>query len=328
MAKVFITDYVFENQEPEKAVLAEIGAEVRAMQCKSSQEVIDNAKDADALLNCFLPGIDGRVMDAIPNLKVIVRYGIGVNTIDIDAATARGIPVANVPDYCLDEVSDHAVGMMLSLIRVIPLSHKKITLDHDYGVGYIKPVLPLRGAKVSVLGFGRIGKLIAARLNPFGCEIQFYDPFIPADVQLDGFSAKKVSLDEAYESSDVIILQAPSTKENMHMLNRSAFAQMKRKPYIINCARGELIDEAALVEALGAGTISGAALDVLESMPPVQPGNPLLRFDNVVLTPHSAWISAKSRGELQRLAAMEVARVLKGGEVKSLINPDYVKNRK
>jgi D-3-phosphoglycerate dehydrogenase len=326
MYKVYITDYIFENFNPEKASLSDVDCELIPLQCKEASELIAQAKDADALLNCYMPGVDGTVMDAMPNLKVIVRYGIGYNTIDVDAATARGIQVANVPDYCLDEVSDHAVALALALVRKIALSHSRIIQQKDYGIGYLKPVLPLRGARAAILGFGRIGKLIAAKLHPFGCDILFYDPFIQNDVTLEGFAARKVTLDEALAEADLIILQAPATEENRHMLNGEAFAKMKRKPYIINCARGELIDEAALVKALEAGTVFGAGLDVLESMPPVKEDNPLLKFENVILTPHSAWVSANSLGELQRLAALEAARVLKGGVVKSLLNPDYAKN--
>jgi D-3-phosphoglycerate dehydrogenase len=328
MYKVYTTDYVFENFDPEKESLKDVDCELIPLQCKTAAEVAAQAKDCDALLNCYLPGIDASVMDAMPNLKVIVRYGIGFNTIDLDAATARGIQVANVPDYCLDEVSDHAVAITLSLVRKVTMSSNKIMREGDYSIGYLKSMLPLRGTKVSILGFGRIGKLIASKLHPFGVEAFFYDPFIPEDVQLEGFTVRKITLDEAYAESDIIILQAPVTKENNHMLNAEAFAKMKRKPYVINCARGELVDEAALVDALTAGKISGAGLDVVESMPPVKQDNPLLKFDNVILTPHSGWISAKSLGELQRLAALEVARVLKGGVVKSLLNPDYVKNKK
>jgi D-3-phosphoglycerate dehydrogenase len=326
MYKVYVTDYVFENFNPEKNSLQDVDCELIPLQCKSAAELIDKAKDADALLNCYMGGIDASVMDAMPNLKVIVRYGIGYNTIDITAATERGIQVANVPDYCLDEVSDHAVAVALSLVRKVTMSHNRIKNEKDYGIGYLKPVLPLRGSKLAILGFGRIGKLIAAKMHPFGCTILFYDPFIPADIQMEGFSAHKVSLDEAYAEADIIILQAPATSENYHMLNAETFAKMRRKPYIVNCARGELIDEKALATALEKGQIAGAGLDVLESMPPVSPDNPLLKFDNVILTPHSAWISANSLAELQRLAALEVGRALKGGVVKSLLNPDYVKH--
>jgi D-3-phosphoglycerate dehydrogenase len=328
MYKVYITDYIFENFNPEKSSLQDVDCELIPLQCKTAAELIAQAKDADALLNCYLGGIDAQVMDAMPNLKVIVRYGIGFNTIDINAAAERGIQVANVPDYCLDEVSDHAVALALALIRKITLSHNRIKGEQDYGIGYLKPVLPLRGAKLAIFGFGRIGKLIAAKMHPFGCAILFCDPFIPADVQMEGFSARKVSPDEVYAEADIIVLQAPATSENYHLLDAGAFAKMRRKPYIVNCARGELIDEKALADALQTGQIAGAGLDVLESMPPVSPDNPLLKFDNVILTPHSAWVSANSLGELQRLAALEVARALKGGVVKSLLNPDYVKHLK
>ena len=320
-----MTDYVFENFNPEMEVLGDIDCELIPYQCKTAAELAEKANDADALLNTYLSGIDGDVLDAMPHLKVIVRYGIGYNTIDIDAASARGIQVANVPDYCLDEVSDHAVAMTLGLVRKITLSDNRVR-GGDYSLAYLNPVLPLRGAKTGIIGFGRIGKLIAAKLSVFGCQVIYYDPFVKSGNDCDS-AAESVSLDDLYADSDVILVQAPATDETYHILDKAAFAKMKRKPYVINCARGELVDENALVNALKVGTISGAGLDVVESMPPVQKDNPLLGFDNVILTPHSAWVSRNSYVELQRLAAMEVARVLKGGVVKSLLNPDYISER-
>jgi D-3-phosphoglycerate dehydrogenase len=325
MYKIYVSDHIFENFNQEREALKDIDCEIIPLQCKTTEELKLQAKDADALLNTYLPGINGEVMDAMPNLKVIVRYGIGYNTIDVGAASVRGIQVANVPDYCLDEVSDHAVALMLDVVRKTTMSNNRIKKDGDYSLGYLKPILPLKDAKVGIIGFGRIGVLIAQKLFAFGCNIRFYDPYVPGDRQFENFTAYKASLDKIYENSDIIMLQAPATKENYHMLDSGSFNKMKRRPYIVNCARGELINEEALIHALKIGQILGAGLDVLESIPPVSLENELLQFENVVLTPHSAWVSAASSAKLQYLAAMEVARVLKGGVVKSLINPEYIK---
>ncbi|MDD5603126.1 MAG: C-terminal binding protein [Eubacteriales bacterium] len=325
MYKVYITDTIFENMEPETEILAEIGAEVISLNCTNAAELKEKAKDADALLNTYLPGIDGYIMDSMKNLKVIVRYGIGINTIDIGAATKRGIQVANVPDYCLHEVSDHAVALALDLVRKITMSNTRIKKNQDYSLAYLKPIRGMQRAIVTIIGFGRIGKLIATKLAGFGCSIHFYDPFLEKDYCNDGLLVRKSNFNETIENSDIIIIQAPSTKDNYHMLDAKAFSRMKKKPYIINTARGELIDRKALVEALKQGSISGAALDVVENMPPVKADDELLRFDNVILTPHSAWFSENALTQLQRLAAAEVLRALKGEWVRSLINPEVKK---
>ncbi len=183
----------------------------------------------------------------------------------------------------------------------------------------------MKGAEVTIVGFGRIGKLIAKKLSVFGCKLNLYDPYIDDDYSCEGIDVHKVSLQEAFDVSDVIILQAPATKENYHLLDEKAFGAMKKKPYIINAARGEFIDNHALIKALKEGRISGAALDVVEGMPPVDAWEDLLKSEYVILTPHSAWLSKNSLRQLQRLAASEVARVLKGEPVKSLINPEVTK---
>ena len=330
MFKVYVTDSTFDNYNSELDVLGDMDCRLIPCQFQSADELAEAATDADALLTTHLPGIDGRVMDAMPNLKVIVRYGVGYNTIDIDAATKRGIQVANVPDYCIDEVSDHVLAMILCLNRKIALSNNRVNRG-DYGIDFKNPIFPLRGAKAGIVGFGRIGKQIAEKLAVFGCILCFFDPYVESidnnTVAGAGnrFAAEKVTFDSLCSDCDIIILQTPATNENYHMLDAAAFSKMKRKPYVINCARGELIDEEALVDALKAGVVSGAGLDVVESMPPVRADNPLLGFENVLLTPHTAWFSNSSYAKLQRLAAMEVARVLQGGAAKSLLNPAVLK---
>lgn len=328
MYKVYVTDHVFENLEPEKEILSEVGAELISLECKDSSELKVKAKDADALLTTYISSINNEVMNSMENLKVIVRYGIGYNTIDLDAATKRGIQVANVPDYCLHEVSDHAVTLTLDIVRKVTMSNNRIKQKGEYELGYLKPVISMQDAKISVIGFGRIGRLIAGKMAGFGSRINFYDPFVNEEkvriaVGLDNKNifAEKVTFEEAMETSDIIILQAPSTKENYHMMDNKAFGMMKKKPYVVNTARGELICNESLVNALKGSKISGAALDVAEGMPPVNMNDELLGFENVILTPHSAWFSVRALEQLQRLAATEVLRVLKGGWVKSLVNP-------
>ena len=323
MYKVYISDYVFADLEPEKEVLGGI-AEVVPLQCKTPDELIARAGDADALLNTYLDGIDGKVMDAMKNLKVIVRYGIGVNTIDVDAATARGIKVANVPEYCIDAVSDHALALTLDCVRKTTLSTNRIRKG-EYTLSYVNPIKPLRGAYAGILGFGRIGKAIAGKLSGFGCDIHFFDPFIPGDLEINGINFKKASLEEICSNAEIIIVQAPLTKENIHLLGKKQFELMTKKPVIVNTARGELVDTEALTDALEKGVVSAAGLDVWEGNPPLDAAEKLKKFENVILTPHSAWVSGNSLRQLQYFAAQEAKRVLSGKPLKHIVNPEVLK---
>ncbi len=320
--KVVVTDYVFSNLDPEKEVLSPVGAEVVAGQSKTPEEVIELVKGADAVLNTYYGPIDGAVMDAMPDCRIIVRYGIGVDTIDIAAATQRGIMVANVPDYCIDEVSDHALAMMLTLLRKLPVGDKAIRND-NWKLGVLKPMRRINTLTVGIIGMGRIGKAITSKVAAFGPKIVFFDPYFKGEI-----AAKQVDLPTLLKTSDAIIVQAPATPETKHILNAEAFAMMESKPVIINCARGELIETEALIEALEKGLISGAGLDVIENAPPFPTDSPLFKFDNVILAPHSAWFSEEALQSLQFLAAQEVARALTGECPKALLNPDALKNRK
>ncbi len=318
--KVVVTDYVFPDLEPEKQILGEVGAELVAGQCQTKAEVIALVPGADAVLGTYYGPLDGEVMDAMPQCRVIVRYGVGVDTIDIPAATKRGIMVANVPDYCVDEVSDQAVTMTLALLRKLPQAERMVR-DGEWALGQLKPLRRISTLTVGIIGLGRIGRGIAAKLSAFGPRIIYYDPYADsaATPQLTG-----VELAELLRAADAIIIQAPSTPETRHMLDAEAFAAMARQPVLVNCARGDLIDTDALVKALEQGQVSGAGLDVIEDTPPLPGDHPLLRFDNVILTPHSAWFSGEALDSLQRLGAMEVARVLKGQRPKHLVNPEVL----
>ncbi len=318
--KVVVTDYVFPDLEPEKEILSEVGAELVAGQCETKSEVIELVPGADAVLNTYYGPIDGDVMDAMPECRIIVRYGVGVDTIDIPAATDRGIMVANVPDYCVDEVSDQAVTMTLALLRKLPQADRMVR-SGEWALAELKPMRRISTLTVGIIGLGRIGKAIAAKILPFGSRIIYCDPYADSTATP---ALTSVELDELLRTSDAIIIQAPSTPQTRHMLNADAFAAMARQPVLVNCARGDLIDTDALVNALEQGQISGAGLDVIENTPPLPEDHPLLSFDNVILTPHSAWFSGDALDSLQRLGAMEVARALKGEQPKHLVNPEVL----
>ncbi len=316
--KVVVTDHVFESFDSERGILATANAELVVLQCTSAAELIPQVAAADGLLNTYLPGIDEAVFAAAPRLRAVVRYGIGVDTIDIAAATRRGIMVANVPDYCIDEVADHALAHFLSLSRKLSVSDRKVKAG-QWSLAFVKPLKAIRGMRVGILGFGRIGRAIAARLQAFAPEVVFFDPVLTTD----SAGCKAVDLDTLLATADAIIVQCPSTPATRGLLGTEAFAKMRRQPILINCARGEVVDTDALVAALRAGTVSGAGLDVLQDEAAVvkQP-HPLKEFDNVILTPHSAWFSSAAIPNLQRRAAEEMAIALKGQKPSSLLNPE------
>ena len=316
--RVAVTDYVFPDLEPEKEILAEVGAELVAGQSETKQDCIEIVTAADAVLNTYFGPIDAEVMDAMPDCRIIVRYGVGVDTIDIAAATERGIMVANVPDYCIDEVSDQAVAMTVSLLRKLPQGDRMVR-GENWALADLKPMSRLNVLTIGIIGMGRIGRAIATKLAPFTPHLIYHDPYVESGALPD---LTAVELDELYRTADAIIIQAPSTPQTRHMLNEGAFAAMQRSPVIINCARGDLIDTDALVAALEQGQVSGAGLDVIEGTPPLPLDHPVLGFDNVILTPHSAWFSADALHTLQRFGAMEVARVLRGERPKHLLNPE------
>ena len=309
MQKVYITDHVFEDLEPMHSILEPLGAEVINLTCSDSAQLAELAPDADALFTTFLPNISAAVMDSMPKLKGIVRSGIGVDTIDLEAAKQRGIQVANVPDYCIDEVSDHACALLLSLTRKITLASNRIK-SGDYRISYVHPIRNISKSVITIFGYGRIGKRIAKKLSSFEPVLQFYDPYVESDP-----IAAKVSFDEALETSDIIMLQSPSTPETYHLLDDAAFGKMKKRPFIVNTARGDLIDTAALERALQQGIVSGAGLDVVEGHTSLDADFCLCKYENVLLTPHAAWTSEDALVALQVKSAEELARIISGEKV-------------
>ncbi|MBD3182665.1 C-terminal binding protein [Candidatus Poribacteria bacterium] len=324
--KVAVTDYVFPDLDSERATLAENNAELVIAQCESVDDVISIARDADVILNTYFRPLNSQTFSELTKCKAVIRYGIGVDSIDIESATQHGIMVANVPDYCCEEVSDHTVASMLSLLRKLPLSDKRIR-QGEWSLSYLKPMSRIREMTVGIIGMGRIGRLSAMKLSVFGVKIVFADPNVSEeDVKDENLNLKKVSLDELAKVSDAILLHAPANPKTYHLLNSEYFKKMQRRPIIVNCARGSLIDTEALIEALSNEQISGAALDVIEGVPPFDPNNRLAEFENVIFSPHSAWYSEDALVDLRKLALDEVLRVLKGQKPKSLLNPGVLSN--
>ncbi len=320
--KVLLTDIAWPSVEPERQVLAKIGAELIVAETEEEKEFISLAPEVDGILTCWA-SVTSDVIKAAHKCKIIGRFGIGVDNIDVDAATALGIIVTNVPAYCLDEVSDHAMALLLACARKVPLLDKNVKNGNwDRQVG--PPMHRLRGQNLGIIGFGKIGRTIALKAQAFGLNIFAFDPFVDKEIAKE-FQVTLVDLPHLLRQSDFITIHAPLIDETRNLFGEEEFRMMKTSAYIINTARGGIIDIQALYKALKEGWIAGAALDVLPQEPP-QPDFPLANLDNVILTPHAAFLSEESMLELEITGAEEVARVLSGQMPKSIVNTEVLES--
>lgn len=273
------------------------------------EEVIAAAKDATAILAGSLPRFTPEVLAGLPRLRAIVRFGIGVDNVDLVAAKTRGVRVANVPDYCIPEVATHTAALVLMLARRVPAAVRSVH-EGRWDVAAVRPLPECEAETVGLVGFGRIGQGVAARLAAFGFRLLAADPLASPE-RARSLGVSVVPLETLLAESDIVSLHLPATADTRHVIDRHALARMRPGAYLVNTARGSLVDEAALLEALEAGRIAGAALDVLEAEPPA-PDHPLVRHPRVVVTPHLAWYSERAAIEMRRKAAEEVRRVLRG----------------
>ena len=311
---VVITDHTWPTIDIEQAVLERVGARVREPRSHDEPELIELVRDAEAILTCFAP-VSARVIESAPRLRVVGRFGIGVGNIDVDAATRRGIPVTNVPVYCLDEVAEHVIALTLSLRRRT-LAFDRAVREGNWSLHTGMPIHRLSGQTLGILGYGRIGAAVAARARALGIQVIAHDPTMRTGNLVDGVQA--VDLAGLATRSDVLTLHAPLTAATRRIIDAAFLAQMKPSAVLINAARGPLVDQDALAAALHAGAIAGAGLDVFdpERLPP---DHPLLSAPNLVLTPHVAFYSEESVDELRRQAAEAVAAILDGRTPASVI---------
>jgi D-3-phosphoglycerate dehydrogenase len=307
LAKVVLTDYVWESLEVEKNTLAGL-AELTALQTKTPAEFLAQAADCDALLNTYAGPITAADMAKMPKCKIIARYGIGVDTIDLDAATAAGIIVTNNPTYCIEEVAEHTMALLLSAARKIAFYDRQVRAG-IWAVPPGKPIQRLAGSTLGLVGFGNIARQVAIRAAAFGMKVLFADPFVK-DGQFDA-PGKKMELMDLLKQADFVSVHPPLTPQTRRSINDAAFAAMKPNAIIINCARGPVIDTDALVRALDAKKIAGAALDTTDPEPLPNP-HPLRGRENVIINPHVAWYSEQAMVGLQAGAPSEVRRVLSG----------------
>jgi len=319
--RVVITDCDHDTIEPETRVFADAGYELSRAQCESSAEVVEAARDADGIITQYAP-IDAAALAGLERCRIVVRYGVGVETVDLDAATERGIWVANVPDYGTEEVADHALALLLALLRGVGRLDRAVRAgEWEYSV--VRPLRRLSGLTVGIVGLGRIGSALARRVRGLGIAVVGHDPAgVPEP--LEALGVREAGLAELLSRADAVSLHVPVSPATHHLVDAAALAAMRPGAVLVNTSRGALVDGAALLAALDAGQIAGAALDVLESEPPA-PGDPLVGHERVLVTPHAAWYSEESYEALKVGAAREVVRTLEEGRPRFPVNEPVVR---
>ncbi len=318
--RITITECDHDSFDAENRVAAAAGAELVVAQSTDAASLVDACADADAILVQYA-SITAEIMDALPGLKVIGRYGVGVDSVDVAAATARGIAVCNVPDYGTEAVSDHAIGLALAVGRGIPRLDRGMRAG-NFDLAVVRPLYQTAARVFGIIGMGLIGTATARKAAGLGYEVIGYDVRAePGAATFHGFPA--VSLDELLERSQVVSMHTPLTDETRNLVGAAELDRMRTDAIIVNTSRGGVISTAALVDALRAGSIAGAGIDVHETEP-LPAGHPLMDFDNVVLTPHLAWYSEESYVELKRRTIENVVEVCAGRMPRNILNPQVL----
>jgi D-3-phosphoglycerate dehydrogenase / 2-oxoglutarate reductase len=305
---IAVTDSPFPSLDPARAALARVAPELRMAASPAADDILKVARDADAILVTYAR-LPAELLRQLTRCKAIGRFGLGVDNIDIKAAAELGITVTYVPDYCMHEVSDHAMALLLALARKIPFSNRLVQ-GGRWEMPAVVPIHRLAGRVLGLVGFGNIPRALTPKAKAFGLRVVAHDPFVGGDA-LAAAGVEEKSFDELLAISDFVSVHAPLTPGTRGLFNAAAFRKMKKGAILINTARGPLVDEAALIAALDAGHLGAAALDVVEVEPPA-PDSRLLGRDNLILTPHTAFYSVEALDELQTKCASDVARVLLG----------------
>jgi D-3-phosphoglycerate dehydrogenase / 2-oxoglutarate reductase len=316
-AKVAITDWTFSDLEIEEQILKPHGCLVQGRQCRTEADLVELVADADAVVTQFARLTPG-VIQAMTKARVIVRYGIGVDNVDLDAARVCAIPVCNIPDYCIDEVADHTLAFILATTRqVVP--HTVHLRSGQWGLAApLTSLKALRDLTVGVVGFGRIGREVVKRLVAFKCAVRVFDPLVPAG-EIEKLGARAVPFGDLLEAADVLTLHCPSTPQTRKMMNRETFAKLKPGAVFINIGRGDLVDTEALTAALENGRLGAAALDVFDPEP-IPADHPVLKMPNVILAPHIASASPAAVKKLRETAAGLALKAVRGEPLPNIVN--------
>jgi len=305
--RVVVTDRTFPSLDAERSVLGALGAIVDDVQCQDPKRLLEHVRDADALLVQFAP-IDAELLGSLTRCRVIVRYGIGVDNVDVAAAARLGIPVSNVPDYALDEVADHATALLLSAVRKLPVVANGVR-EGRWELSPARPLRSLAGRTLGLAGFGAIGRRVALRAQAFGMVVQAYDPYVD-DAVFARHGATRVDWDTLLSTSDALSVHLPLTDATRGTFDDAAFAAMREGAVFVNTSRGGVVVTDALVRALDDGRVGFAGLDVLEVEPP-PPDAAIVHHPHAIVTSHCAWYTEEALVRLQRHAAEEVARGLR-----------------
>ena len=315
--RVVITDHGYITDEYERSQVEPVGGEIVHLNATTEDEVIAGAGDADGIINRMAP-MTRRVIESLDKCRVIARYGVGVDNVDVQACTDHGILLANVPDYCWSEVADHAFALILTCARKTAFHDKRVRAG-EWDIASADPTYRLTGKTLGLLGLGNIAQTLVRRVTGFEFRVIAHDPYIPESVAAE-LGVQLVDMPTLLKESDFLSVHAPLTEQTRHIVGEPELRQMKPTAILVNTSRGPLVSEKALARALGEGWIRAAGIDVYETEPPPD-DCPLKQLDNVVLTDHAGWYSEEAVVELQTKAARQVALVLAGGL------PDYVVNR-
>jgi len=313
---IYVTDATYAHHDHERAALAGYDCTFTVRQCKTAADVIAQCADAEALLNQYAP-LTREVFAALPNLKMVVRYGVGYDSVDVAAATEHGVMVVNVPDYGVQEVADHTLAMLLGIVRKIPQTVASVNAG-VWNDNLFHPIMGLADKTVGLLGFGNIAREVNKRVQACNMRVLAYDPFLSPEVFAQ-HHATQTGWQEVLSQSDIVCIHLPLNADTKHFINAERLALMKPTSYIVNTARGGIVDAQALADALTSHRIAGAALDVLEHEP-MPALHPLRGVDNCIITCHIAWYSEDSLVRLQHYAGLEIARVCAGGQPKHVVN--------
>ena len=318
---VVMTDYDWDSLDIERNILATVDAELIALQCKTEAEVIEAVRDADAVMPQYA-NVTRRAIEGMTRCKIISRSGIGVDIVDVQAATEHGIWVTNVPAYCVDEVADHAMLLLMAAARRLFVYAGSVK-QGVWGWQTGRPVPRLHGKNLGLVAYGKISRAIHQRALGFGLNVLVYDPYLSPDMIIQA-GARPVSFEELVRESDFVIIQSPLTPQTHHLFDENTLRKMKPSAILVNTARGPIVQDQALYRALTEGWIAGAAADDIEEEPAKirdwKPTNPLLALPNFILTSHMAWYSEEACIETKTISAREIVRVLSGQTPLNAVN--------
>ena len=314
--KVVLTDQVFPSTDVERKILTNIGAELVVLDDPSVESIRTHARDAVALLNTYAP-IDQSTLEHLEKCKVIARYGIGVDNIDLEAARQRDVIVTNVPDYCVDEVADHTLSLLLAVARKIVIGHAHTT-GGGWGIDPLRPIHRLRGQTLGLIGFGNIARAVAARAKAFGLTVQTYDPYVKDDVIREGGVERASTLESLLDSSDIVSVHVPLLDETRGLIGAEMLERMRPGAVLLNTSRGPIVDVDEVLQALESGRLGGAGIDVFPTEPPDR--DSFEGIGNLVVTPHAAFYSDEAIVESQTKAAGCIVAVLQGEQPRYRVN--------